>query len=247
MGSQGFAKFPQSKGSRIHDSMGDYSPRSSEAAEQAARAAATIIGPISKTSPFVQCLSSLSVEKGLGYLLSFASQLNVKKASPSEALSLFGVNAANEYPTNEFSKNLLKQLREELTAQQRATESALAIEDAIPRSVRDILQMSMKPTEAASATREQFAEAFRKVNSREIARIILKHVISSMINRAIDTARGDIGHAKADALKRKITQHFVPKLTKEIDRLSGGLAPSKIPSQIPLWADDLDKVIQQYR
>jgi hypothetical protein len=247
MGSQGFAKLPDSKRYRVYGEIDRYKARSSEAADQAAQAAADIIGPVSKSSSFIQCLSSLSVEKGLGQLLNFATQLSVKKASADEALSLFGVKDTTEYPANEFSKNIIKQLREELTAQQRSTESALAIEDAIPRSVRDILEMSMKPTEAASANREQFAQAFRKVNSKDVAKRVLQHVIASMINRAIDAARGDVNPNKADKLKKVIAREFVPKLTREIDRLSGGLAAGQIPSQIPGWADDLEKIVQQYR
>jgi hypothetical protein len=78
---------------------------------------------------------------------------------------------------------------------------------------------------------------------------MMKHVISSLIDRIIDAARGDEMSQKAAATKRKIGEAFVPKLSKEIDRLArkAGVKPSEVPDHISEWAAELDTYLSKYR
>jgi hypothetical protein len=248
MGSQIMPELPVERRRRVREVIDDFKPRSSASAQQAGRAGATAMGPVSKTSSFVQSLSSSSVQKGLSSLIEFATNLNVAKANPDDVLSNLGVKPGNDRPFGELTANMVKRLREDLTALQRSTETALAVEDALSRSMMDVIRESNPSATAENVTRKQLTEAFR-LPTRQIANVMMRHVITSLVARVLDAARGDASQAKVTELTKRVDQEFAATLAKRIDRLARekGVKPSDIPAEIPKWAAELEAIVGKYR
>jgi len=213
------------------------------------RVAANAIGPISKSSAFIQCLSSASTQAGVDALIGFAEQLKFGDKPADEVLQDHGVDKSIRRPAAKFIEMAIEKLREDLAAQSRSTESAIAVEDALPKSVIDLLRVYLPKAEAMTADRTQFIEVFRKADARKIENTVMHHVISSLIDRILDAARGDELGRKAAKAKRKISEDFVPKFNKKIDQLARekGIPPSQVPKHIPEWADELESFISKYR
>lgn len=218
-----------------------------ESSEPPARTAAKVIGPISKTSPFIKDLSDLSVRKSLGYFLKIANQIGLQNIPPEKVLSEFGVDSANKFPFRQLSTNLRKRLSEELTAQEKPLDTALAAQDAISQSLQDIMRQHLPATKVVVANRNQIANAFKEVEPRTISQVLLKNVIANLINRRLDSARADIPPDQVGRLKSKISKEFAPKLAEKIIELTKGLPASAIPSRIPEWADELKKFVEAYK
>jgi hypothetical protein len=250
MGSQRVATLSDAKGRTIRASMREVkiTPLPRDDQKIPARVAANAIGPISKTSSFVQALSSASTKAGIKALVDFVNELKFSGKSNNEILEEYGVNPKLQRPAAKFIEQAIERLREDLAASSLATESAIAVEDALPKSVIELLRSSLKAG-GMTANREQFLNVFRKTNDRTIANTIMKHVIGSLINRILDAARGDEMSQKAAAAKRQIGERFVPNLSKEIDRLASkaGVKPSEIPEHIPEWVEELNSFLSKYR
>lgn len=244
MGSQIPADLPLRRKTEINIAVDVFSPRSRHAAEQASHAGATAIGP---TSPFIKSLSSSSVQKGITSLIELAGQLKVGKAKPEDVFASLGVQPDNERPFGELTQNLNKKLREALTAQQTSTETALAVEDALTRSVMDFIETSQPSLEAEKVTREQLAQALRSASARTMANVMLKHVITSLIARILDAAQSD--PKKVQPLTLKIREDLAAKLAKRIDQMATrkGIRPSLIAENIPKWTREIEEIISKYR
>jgi hypothetical protein len=241
-------ELPEERRRRVRGAIDDFKPRSAGAAQQAGRAGATAMGPVSKTSSFVQSLSSSSVQKGLSSLIEFATNLNVAKTHPDDVLSELGVKPGDDRPFGKLTANMVKRLREDLTALQRSTETALAVEDALPRSMMDVIRTSNPSATAENITRKQLTEAF-SLPTRQIANVMMQHVIASLVARVLDAARGDANRAKVTELTKRVDQEFAATLARKIDRLARekGIKPSDIPAQIPKWAAELEAIVAKYR
>ena len=250
MGSQRVATLSDAKGRTIRASMREVSLTPIPAKQNIpARVAANAIGPVSKTSSFVQALSSASTKAGIKALLDFANQLKFSGVSDEDILEEYGVNPKLQRPAGKFIDQAIEKLREDLAASSLATDSAIAVEDALSKSVIELLRTYLPKAEAMKANRDQFLQVFRKADDRTIENTVMKHVIGSLINRILDAARGDEMSQKAAAAKRQIGEGFVPKLSKEIDRLArkAGVKPSEVPEHIPEWAEELDSFLSKYR
>jgi ribosomal protein L21E len=249
MGSQRVAKLSSTRQTSIQTSINEFSSRSPQANTQAARTAAKAIGSITRSSSFVQSMSSASVAKSVGYLVGFANRLKVKAQSADEALAQFGIGPDKQYPVAEFIANVRERLQEDLTSQQKATDPANAAADAIHRSVLDLLKKSVPAADVRTATREQLTEAFRKVSAREITSVLLEHVVVNLVNIIVDSASGGLSHAKVEGVKKRVGEEFASDFVKEVARLAktGGVMPTQIPSKIPDWATDLERFASKYR
>jgi hypothetical protein len=249
MGSQRVAKLSSTREAIIQETLNEYSPRSSQAGTQAARTAARAVGPISRTSSFIQSLSSASVSKSVGYLVGFANRLKVKGQSADEALAEFGIGPDKQYPVAEFIANVREHLQEELSSQQKGTDPANAAADAIHRSVLDLLKKSVQAADVRTATREQITEAFRKASAREITDTLLGHVVANLVNMVVDAASAGVDHAKVESVKKRVGEDFAQDFVREIARLArnGGVLPTQVPAKIPDWAKDLETFARKYR
>jgi hypothetical protein len=251
MGSQRVAKLSPNRGLKLYASMkeADITPRPVKGVEIPASVAVRAIGKFTPSGAFVQCLAGASTKAGLKLLTEFANTLRLSDENPDEILSRYGIDPENKRPASEFIEKAIENLREDLTEQSRSTETAIAVEFALARTVIDLLDRYLPREEARTATREQFIKAFRKAHSRTIVNIAMEHVISGLINRILDAARGNELPRKTQQLKRKISENFVPKLIGEIDRLARekGIQPTEIPSRIPDWAEQLEEFAKKYR
>jgi hypothetical protein len=248
MGSQAFAKIPRAQGEKIRSAIA-FQQGAKATTKRASSIASEVVGPLTKTNAFVQCLSSKNVESALKYLIEFSNKFKFKDAPPAEILAGYGIPLSTQRPLAMLIANVQKQLKEKWTAQQQATDSATALEDAIPRTIMDVLTRSMTRTAAMSATRDQIAKGFAKIHAKEIARTLYENTIASLVDQALDAARGQIPPSHIQDLKNRIRQKFAPKLAGEIDRIASerGISPSNIPRHIPKWTDRLENIIERYK
>src|SRR5439155_19525691 len=130
--------------------------------------AAEAIGPVGKTSSFVQALSSASTKAGIKALLDFANVLKFSVKSDNEILEQYGVNPKLLRPAPRFIDQAIEKLREDLAASSLATDSAIAMEDALSKSVIELLRTYLPKADAMKANREQFLKVFRKADDRTI-------------------------------------------------------------------------------
>jgi hypothetical protein len=243
MGSQRVAKLSSTRERTIQEALRAFTQRSSKAGTQAARAAATAIGPISRTSSFIQSLSSASVANSVGYLVGFYNRLNARGKSPADALAEFGITPGNQYPVAEFITNIRDRL------QQKDTDPANAAADAIHRSVLDLLKKSVQAADVRTATCKQLTDAFRKVSAREITDILLGHVVVNLVTMIVDAASGGVDHGKVEGVKKRVGEEFASDFVKEIAGLAKdkGVLPTKIPEKIPDWVKELERFASKYR
>jgi hypothetical protein len=251
MGSQRVAKLSPGRGSTIYASMKEASitPKPVAGVEVPASVAVKAIGKFTPSSPFVQSLAGASTKAGLKLLTEFANAIRLSGQDPDAVLEHYGVDPNNKRPASEFIAKIIEKLREDLTEQSRSTETAIAVEFALARTVIDLLDRYLPKEEARTATRKQFVEAFRKAHSRTIVNIEMEHVISGLISRILDAARGDDMPRKSEKIKKKISENFVPKLVREIDRIASdkGIQPTEIPTRIPEWTEQLETFAKKYR
>ncbi|SRR6266404_1280826 len=258
MGSQRVAKISEKKASSIRSAILEFDEvarldppkRRRKISGAASSAAVGAIGSFSKTGSFVQCLSSQNVKEALKGLIDMAGKFEYK-GSPDEVFDQYDVDPDNKHPFTQLVDNMLMRLKENLMASQKSTETALAIDVALPQTVLDILAMSMPRAKALAASRQKFAEAFKNSDRRVIANTLLQNVIPALIDRVLDAARGDIPPDQVGRLKTAIRKHFAPKLVKVIDGLARkrGTKPSEIPSKISTdeWVDALRRVVEEYQ
>jgi hypothetical protein len=242
MGSQRVAKLSPTREGYIKKTLTE-SPAGLKAGTQAARVAATAIGPISRTSPFIQALSSASVAQSVGYLVGFGSRLKVRAQNADEALAEFGIGPDDQRPVAQFIENARERL------QQKTTDPANAAADANHRSVLDLLKKSLQPADVRTATREQLTEAFRKASAREIADAMLGHVVANLVNAVVDAAAAGVDHDTVEGVKKHVGEEFAADFVRVISRLArnGGVRPSEIPAKIPDWVKELESFAGKYR
>ena len=253
MGSQRVASFSKTKAAKISGAAEKFASvlhpnlPPQESSKLASAAAAEIIGSFSKTSSFAQCLSNRSVENVVGFLIGFANKLRLSESSIDSIFSGYGIEPEKAHPLGKFISIVSRQMKEDLTSQQKSTESALAAEGAITQSLIEILEKHMPRAKTRMATREEIARAFQNEDSRDISKTVIKNVTANLIDRIIDTAGGEHSHADMRKLKKQIREGFARKFADEIDRLSRnqGVPPSKIPAHIPKWTEDLQSFIKR--
>ncbi|HEX5758182.1 MAG TPA: hypothetical protein VF121_03215 [Thermoanaerobaculia bacterium] len=222
MGSQQVTNFSDAKKRRILSGLHDYDPTDREVAQQQAIfAARATIGPLSKTSSFIQALGSPSTESALHLLLAFAEELKGARRPEklSEILRKYDVDPSRPRPYGALAAGLRTALGAELTATQKETESASAARDALGRTLLDVL--TKHTPSGANAPLEDLAQAVRRVPQRELATLFYENAISSLISQSLAAANRDRKEPpeKVEALKEDVRNAFARDLTKILSRV----------------------------
>jgi hypothetical protein len=193
MGSQNVTDFSQTKKTRIRDAIKQYAS-ASPVPEQAWLAATTAIGPLTKSNPFVQSLSSPSVSNALDLLISLAEDFSIAKrrSDLEEVLQKHHVDPNVQKPLVQLAAEMTKSLSNRLTDRQEETDSAFAAKDAVAKTVIDVLSETMPREKVDSASPEQISKAFEKVGQNGIAEIFFRNILSSLMRLAFDSARGRV-------------------------------------------------------
>lgn len=216
MGSQSVTNFPALKKQRMRALLKDYSPESPRAVEQANEIGAMAVGTLGKgpaRNEFAQALSSRSVETALGLIMALAREL---KQNPQRVYEESGVGDKTQ-PTVSISAFLTRALSGMLSETQAETESAFAARDAIPKTLIDVVSRAFpREREPVEVDRKKFAEAFQKVQSKEIANVFFQNVAGALINQVLDATRGSLPPARIAELKQRIREQYVPELIEEI-------------------------------
>jgi hypothetical protein len=190
MGSQNVTNFAKVNMDRIRKAVKPYATEVPDAG-QAWTAAATAIGPLTKTHPFVKTLSGKGVENALDLLISLAEDLRRAKETKGleRVLQKHNVDPKVQKPLLRLTAEMTKSLSDRLSSRQEESDSAFAGKDAISKTVIDVLAMSMPRDKVDSASPQQISNAFKKVGPREVAEIFFRNVFSSLVGLALDASR----------------------------------------------------------
>src|SRR5258706_14750790 len=102
MGSQRVAIISEARSRTIRESMREVSVTPAPGTENVPPGvAANAIGPFSKTSPFVQCLSSASTTAGIKALIEFANRIKFSGEPGDDTLEEYGVNPKIKRPAGQ--------------------------------------------------------------------------------------------------------------------------------------------------
>jgi hypothetical protein len=216
MGSQSVTDFSLAKKKRIRELLKDYSPESPRAGEQASQIGATAAGTLGKgpANEFLQALSSPSVERALGLLMSLADEL---KENPQRAYQELGVGNEIQQPAGIVSAFLMRALSDILSKSQAETESAFAAKDAIPKTIIDVISRAFpREEEPVEVSRRKFAEAFKKVPREEIVTAFLQNAASALINQVLDATRGRLPPDRIAEVKRSVRERFIPAFIEQL-------------------------------
>lgn len=235
MGSQRVTNFSQAKKNRIQAVIRAFDPQSKQADQMAMSAAATTIGPFTRTNSFVQSLASPSIEEGLRLLLSLAESARETKTAveSQEILAAYGVSPQNRRPYAALAASLTQSLSETLTSTQQNTESAIAANDSLSQTVLDLLGEN-RGGEAAEASPEEVTDAFRRIPPVDLAKRFIDNAIDSLIGQSLDAVREEDSPEKVAALKEEIRKEFTPKLGNLLVPADtrGKLKPTAIAAQV---------------
>jgi hypothetical protein len=243
MGSQSVTNFSAVRMKRIRQLVKDYSPGSRKADQQAieigAAAVGTLSGAAGRTPPakgkegtgagvsgvvatgppaneFLQALSSRSVENAIDLMMSFADEMR-KARNVQEVYEKYGVETEKQQPFGAVSAFLTKAHSDRLSSTQEDTESAFAARDAIPKTIINVISSAFpREQEPVEVDRRKFADAFRKVESKEIITTLMENVTAALINLVLDATRGSLSTEKAAEIKRNVREHFVPKFVQRL-------------------------------
>jgi len=219
MGSQSVTDFSKAKKERIRDLIKDYSPDSPAAGSQASMIGAAAVGALGEgpTNKFLQALSSPSVGKALGLIMTFTDEL---KKDPQRLYQGMGVDDRVREPLGFVSAFLTKAHTDSISASQAETESAFAAKDAISKTIIDVVSRAFpREKEPIEISRKRFAKAFEKVKEREIATAFMRNVAAALIDQVLDASRGRFSPAAMAEIKRRIRERYVPEF---VDRLMKG-------------------------
>lgn len=192
MGSQNVTNFSAAKMARVRGAIKDYASQS-PVPKMAWEAAATAIGPLNKSNSFIQGLSSPSVERGLDLLISLAEDFRKARGRKDleKVLQKHNVDPKTRSPLPPLiSADVTKKLGDKLSASSGRTDPATAAQDAITRTVIDVLAETIPREKVNAASPEQIAKAFGKVGERGLTEIFIKNILSSLMGLTFDAARG---------------------------------------------------------
>jgi len=193
MGSQSVTNFTRAKTKQaeLREAIKQYA-NVSPVPEMAWKAAATAIGPLNKSNPFIQGLSSASVERALDLLISLAEDFRKAKGRKSldEVLNKHNVDPKTHEPLPPLiSAEVTKKLGEILSASSGKTDPATAAQDAITRTVVDVVAEIVPRNKVNAVSPEQIARAFAKVGDRGLTQIFVKNILSSLMGLSLDAVR----------------------------------------------------------
>lgn len=195
MGSQNVTNFSAVRMARIGNAIKDYASKI-RAPEVAWEAAASAIGPLNKSNSFIQGLSSRSAERALNELISLAERFRSAKGRKEleDVLKTYSIDPKARKPLhNLISASVTETVLDKLSARSEKTDSATAAQDAITRTVIDVISESVPRKKVDTASPEQIARAFEKVGKPGLTEIFLRNILSSLMGLTIDAARGEVG------------------------------------------------------
>jgi hypothetical protein len=247
MGSQSVTNFPLLKMNQIQSLVKDYAPRRAdsemramkigEAAVGTLRAATAAVEELANkekgqagkgsgaggaiktkaqpTSDFMQTLMSRSVEQGLGLILTLIEQM---KKSPQRVYEESGA-AHGRYPIARMGAFLRDAHSGLLTQAQTMTESAFAANEALPKTLFDIVSRKFpREKELVDLDTKKLTRAFKGISANEIVTIYLENVAAGLINLVLDASRGEIPPPRLEHVKQSVRDQFIPKLIAKVKR-----------------------------
>jgi|GEM_PF-2721517 len=240
MGSQSVTNFSTVKMNRIRNLIRDYSPRSSEAADQAERIGAVAVGTlrsISKEIPGSSAKEKSKGREGAGAsgvgkvtpeptsdfektLKSLSVEAGLRliltmierlKKDPERVYRESGAPA--RHPVVGLSAFLRKMHEGILTKAQIQTESAFAANEAIPKTIIKVVSEEFPgEKEGADIDWTRVVEALKRTPKEKIVSAYYENVIAALIDLVLDATRGRIPPAHVETVKQSVREHFVPKL-----------------------------------
>jgi hypothetical protein len=214
VGSQSVTDFSKAKKDRIRDLIKEYSPETAKGKGMAAEIGAAAVGTLAKgpTNEFLQAISSPSVETALGLIITLADRL---REDPSGLYEEIGVTAPE--PLGFVSAFLTRAHTDRLSANQAETESAFAAKDAIPKTIIDVVSRAFPhEKEPVEINRKKFAQAFQKVEQKEIVKAFMRNVAAGLIDQVLDATRGRFSPGVMAELKRRIREDYVPEFVEQL-------------------------------
>lgn len=233
MGSQSVTNFTTVKMNRIRDLVKSYSPRGSQAAEQAVEIGAAAVGTLRTaprkqrseagvggppsavvkatppTSEFEKALNSESVKAGLSLIFTLIDQL---KKDP-EKIHRESAVVESRHPVVGISVFLKKMHESILTKAQLQTESAFAANEALPRTIIEVVsQQGPHGKEPVDVDWKSLVKALEGSPPDRIVKTYLENVASGLIDLVLDASRGRIPPDHIEKVKRSVREHFVPDL-----------------------------------
>jgi len=247
MGSQSVTNFPMLKMTRIQSLVKDYGPRRVDAETRAIKIGEAAVGTLQAasnavaelaskpkrttqgasgtgiatttkaqpTSDFNQTLMSRSVNEGLGLILTLVQQM---KKNPRQVFEDSGA-AHGRYPIVDIGAFLKNAHSGLLTQAQTLTESAFAANEALPKTIFDIVSRKYPgEKELVDVGRKKIEKALRSVSSNDIVTAYYENVAAGLIDLVLDASRGEIPPAQIDRVKKSVRDHFIPKLISKVKR-----------------------------
>jgi len=234
MGSQNVTDFSKAKKSRIRDALKHYTSGAA-GAELAWEAAATALGPLTKSNPFVQGLSSSSVDNALDLLISLTEEFKRSKGREelAQVLQKHNIDPKVQKPLLRLTSEMTKSLSDLLSSRQGESDSAFAAKDAIPKTIIDVLSEVLPREKADTASPEEISRAFAKVGESGLAEIFFRNVFSSLMKLALDASRGRVPPEVIEKIieETKDETGLAAGLSRSVLQLAPG-APGKITKEI---------------
>jgi hypothetical protein len=224
---------------RIRNLVRDYSPRSSEAADQAEMIGAVAVGTL-RSSKDISASSAREKSKGReGGGASVVRKVTTEPTSDFEkTLKSLSVEAGlrliltmiehlrkdpervfresgapARHPVVGISAFLRKMHEGILTKAQIQTESAFAANEAIPRTLIKVVSDKFEgEKEGADVDWPRLVEALKETPKEKIVRVYYENVIGALIDLVLDATRGRIPPTQVETVKQSVREHFVPKL-----------------------------------
>jgi len=217
MGSQSVTNFSAVRMKRIHDLVKDYSPRGSGVAGQVREIGAAEVGTLEKPEyGFAQTLSNPSIERALALLMTLKDEM---QKNPQAIYQVSGVGAKRT-PVLGVSAFLKRAHNGLLTKAQAQTDSAFAANDAIPKTIINIVSHAYpREREPVDVDPKRFEKAIKEATQEEITTAFMQNVTAALIDMVLDATRGKLPPARVNEVKEKVREHFIPEF---IERLMSG-------------------------
>jgi len=247
MGSQSVTNFSAVRMKRIREFVKDYSAKNKDVETQVRKIGAAVVGTSEKTeepvraqsgtkrkgttgvavgpggsvvglpsNEFLQALASPSVKSARDLIINLAKEIKEAK-DLEEVYEKYGIKRETARPLGKVSAGLRKTHSDTLSANQAETESAFAAQDAISKTVMDIVGAAF-PTEKepVDIDRMKLTEALRKVSPEKIVTAYMENVAAALINLILDATRGSLPPARIAEIKRRIRERYVPELIEQL-------------------------------
>lgn len=220
MGSQSVTDFSAARKKRIQTGILRFDPDARQAPSQARQAGLAAMGSLAPTSSFVQALTSVSVDVAAKTLAGFVTGLKESSRSErrtEEVLSEYGVRRTDQKPYAALVAGLRRKLGEDLNASSKKSEAMPAAEDAIGRTILDVIARRLpEKSEPSDVGRKELVYAIRRTPTTQFSGAFLENVITSLLRQAFDAAREEIPRARIEALVKEVESALAKKLATRL-------------------------------